>query len=342
MTVAIGIVGTASYVPANVVSNAELARTLPTSDEWIRSRTGIRTRRWAEDETTSGMAATAARRLLEEQQRAARMIVVATSSPDHIQPPTACLVQHELGLSGVPAFDVGAVCSGFVYGLVTASALAQAHPELAPAVVIGAERYSRILDPADRTATVFFGDGAGAVMVGEVPDGYGILGARLTAHGGLSHVVGIEAGGTTLPASASTVADRRHHFHMHGPQVWDYATTTLPMLVKETLEVVDLDPAEVDLVVMHQANLRLIEEVLRGCGITADRTETTVEAYGNTAAASIPITLDQAVRRGRLSDGDVVLLAGVGGGMTAGCVALRWYAPRRAEDPLEQGSSPCL
>ncbi|NIJ14282.1 3-oxoacyl-[acyl-carrier-protein] synthase-3 [Saccharomonospora amisosensis] len=322
---AIGITSTSAYTPPTVVANRDLERTLNTSDEWIRARTGIRTRRWSVDESTSGMAAKAASGALRGG-TAPNLIVVATSSPDHIQPPTACLVQRALGLPGVPAFDVGAVCSGFVYALASAAALAAAHPDLAPALVVGSERYSRILDPEDRTATVFFGDGAGAVMLGRVPDGYGVLGTRLTAHGELSDVVGIEAGGTTTPLSPQAIANREHYFHMHGPQVWDYATETLPSLIKEALYATGLDESDVDLVITHQANLRLIEEVLRRCGIAKDRTETTVESFGNTAAASIPITLHQAVERGRLKDGDIVLLAGVGGGMTAGVVVVRWYS----------------
>jgi 3-oxoacyl-[acyl-carrier-protein] synthase III len=328
---AIGITGTAAYVPPTVVTNDDLARTLATSDEWIRARTGIRTRRWSSCETTSGMAAKAARRLMTDTGGCPQMIVVATSSPDHIQPPTACLVQAELGLSGVPAFDLGAVCSGFVYALVTATSMAATDRSLAPALVVGAERYSRILDPRDRTATVFFGDGAGAVMLGEVPDGYGILSARLTAHGEYADVVGIRAGGTTEPITQEGVGHPVQYFHMHGPRVWEYATTTVPILVKETLVAADLEPGDIDLVVTHQANLRMIEEILRACDVPLERAETTVEKFGNTAAASIPITLDQAVRRGRLKDGDLVLLAGVGGGMTSGCVVMRWH-----EKPLQQ------
>lgn len=339
MTVAsIGITRTASYLPPTVVTNQDLERFLDTSDAWIRSRTGIRTRHWSTDESTSDMATNAARLLLDAGLRP-NLLVVATSSPDQIQPPTACLVQRNLGLSGVPAFDVGAVCTGFVYALATATALASYQPDYVPGLVIGAERYSGILDPQDRTTNVFFGDGAGAVLLDRVPDGYGVLGTTLTAHGEFHDVVGIKAGGTTTPLSPQAVANRDHYFHMHGSQVWDYATTALPAVIKQVLYNARLDESDVDLVITHQANLRLIEEVLRRCGIDAARTETTVERLGNTAAASIPLTLHEAVRRGRVRDGDVVLLAGVGGGMTAGAVVLRWYADPSSTDHHEREGS---
>lgn len=321
----IGITRTGSYIPPTIVTNIDLERFLDTSDAWIRSKTGIESRHWSTGESTSSMAARAAAGALTGAVEP-NLIVVATSSPDYIQPSTACLVQRELRLPGVPAFDVGAVCAGFVYALAVSSALLTCNPDLGPALVVGAERYSRILDPADRTATVFFGDGAGSVLLEEVPMGYGILGSSLTAHGEFSDVVGIKAGGSTSPATAQTIRDRDHYFRMDGPKVWDYATTMLPKVIKEALYRSGVTEPEVDLVITHQANLRLIEEVLHSCGIPLERAETTVASLGNTAAASIPVTLHQAVERGRLKDGDIVLLAGVGGGMTAGAIVLRWFS----------------
>ncbi|AOT61317.1 MULTISPECIES: 3-oxoacyl-ACP synthase III family protein [Streptomyces] len=326
---AIGILATGSYLPDHIVTNDDLARTVDTSDAWVTSRTGIRQRRRARpDETTSDLGHRAAVAALHNGGLTVDQVdalVVATSSPDRIQPSTACHIHAKLGLTQVPAFDVGAVCSGFIYAAATAAGLMGSFPQHRRVMVVGCETYSRILDYEDRGTCVFFGDGAGAAVLGHVPDGYGVLGCDLIADSAQLDVVGVPAGGATEPADARTVRERRHYFHMDGRRVWNFATQAVPRVVKGALASAGLDVGDVDLLVTHQANARLIEECANRAGIPLDRIPTTVERYGNTAAASVPITLAEAHAAGRIRRGDVVVLAAVGGGMTAGALVLRWY-----------------
>ncbi|MGW1464318.1 3-oxoacyl-ACP synthase III family protein [Streptomyces sp. NPDC002308] len=326
---AIGIVATGSYLPDHIVTNDDLARTVDTSDTWITSRTGIRERRRAhEDQSTSDLGRLAALAALRDHDIAAEQLdalIVATSSPDQIQPSTACNLHAGMGLHQIPAFDVGAVCSGFVYATATAAGLMNTFSQYNHVMVVGCEAYSRVLDYEDRGTCVFFGDGAGAAVLGRVPDGYGILGCDLIADSTRLDVVGIPAGGTREPADERTVAERRHFFRMDGRQVWDFATQAVPQVVKGALAAAGLDVDDVDLLITHQANARLIEECADRCGVPLDRVPMTVDRYGNTAAASVPITLDEAAAAGRLHRGDVVVLAAVGGGMTAGALVMRWY-----------------
>jgi 3-oxoacyl-[acyl-carrier-protein] synthase-3 len=329
--VAIGIRSTGSFLPARTVTNHELESLVDTTDAWIVARTGIRERRQADEGVlSSDLGATAARHAL----RAANLgpeqidgLIVATSSPDYIQPATACAMQTKIGLGTVPAFDVSAVCAGFVYGLVTATSLMHTFPQYRRMLVVGAEVYSKILNYQDRTSSVFFGDGAGAVVLEHVPDGYGVLGAHLMADGTQLDVVGISAGGAAEPLTPEVLADRRHLFHMDGPRVWDFATQAFPGVIKEALASADLNVSDVDLLIVHQANARLIEAVGTALGISPHKVPITLDRYGNTAAASVPITLDEAHASGRLRNGDIVVLASVGGGMTAGAVVLRWSDP---------------
>jgi 3-oxoacyl-[acyl-carrier-protein] synthase-3 len=326
---AIGITATGSCLPPDVVTNQFFEATLDTTDEWIVAHTGIRERRRAAGSVlSSDLGAAAARSALRAGKLGSEQVaglVVATSSPDFIQPSTACAVQAKLGLRSVPAFDVAAVCAGFVYGLATAAGLMTSFPQWQRTLVIGAEVYSKIMDYEDRATCVFFGDGAGAVVLDRVPSGYGVLSAHLLADGSQLDTVGIPAGGAAEPPSHATVDQRRHYFQMNGPRVWDFASTALPAVVKEALAEAGLSVSDVDHLITHQANARLIEAVAAAVGLPMSRVPTTVEKYGNTAAASIPITLDEAVAAGRIDRGDIVVLASVGGGMTAGAVVLRWF-----------------
>lgn len=233
---AIGIVATGSYLPDHIVTNDDLARTVDTSDTWITSRTGIRERRRAhEDQSTSDLGRLAALAALRDHDIAAEQLdalVVATSSPDQIQPSTACNLHAGMGLHQIPAFDVGAVCSGFVYATAAAAGLMNTFSQYNHVMVVGCEAYSRVLDYEDRGTCVFFGDGAGAAVLGKVPDGYGILGCDLIADSTRLDVVGIPAGGTREPADERTVAERRHYFRMDGRRVWDFATQAVPQVVK--------------------------------------------------------------------------------------------------------------
>ncbi len=322
------ITGTGSVVPQRSVDNAEIAQIVDTSDEWIVARTGIRSRRYAtEAQCPSDLGAAAARMAMHRAgvgPSSIDFLLVATSSPDYIQPSTACVMQPKAGLAQVPALDVNAVCTGFTYALSLGDALLRSFEQYRRILVVGAEVYSRFLDYGDRTSSVFFGDGAGAVVLERCPDGFGILGHELQADGQLADVVGIDAGGSREPAGLATVQEGKHLFHMDGRRVWEFATTTLPQVIKQALGNVGLDVDDVDMFILHQANARLINACLESLGVPASRSSLTVTKYGNTAAASVPITLDEAVRTRRVTRGDVVVLASVGGGMTAGAVVMRW------------------
>jgi 3-oxoacyl-[acyl-carrier-protein] synthase-3 len=324
------ILGTGSHLPERVVTNHELTSVVDTSDEWIRQRTGIRERRYADaGDSTSDLGARAGRAALTAADLGPERVdalVVATSSPDYVHPATACAMQPKLGLGRVPAFDINAVCTGFVYGLAVADGLMRANPDMyRHMLVVGSEIYSRHLDFEDRTSSVFFGDGAGAVCLGHGPAGYGILTSQLYADGDLLDVVGVPGGGTVEPTTEDTVRRRRHYFRMDGRRVWDFASTQLPLIAKSTVAAAGVDIDDVAMFVLHQANARLVRGCLEALGVPASRSGLTVPKYGNTAAASIPITLDEMVRAGRIHRGDLVLLAAVGGGMTAGAVLIRWY-----------------
>lgn len=326
---AIGIHGTGSFLPERVITNFDLEALVDTSDAWIVARTGIHERRRAEPgASSSDLGAIAGTRALQAAHVGPEEVdglIVATSSPDYIQPSTACALQPKLGLGPVASFDVSAVCTGFVYAMAAGTGLMRAFPQYRRLLIVGCEVYSKILDYKDRTTCVFFGDGAGAVLLEQVPDGFGVLSTHLVADGRQLGVVGIPGGGTARPATHTTIDQRDHYFHMDGPRVWEFATQALPAAVKEALANAHLGIQDVDLLITHQANARMIEAISVSLGVPLDKVPMTVDRYGNTAAASVPVTLDDAVRTGRLHRGDVVVLASVGGGMTAGAIVLRWY-----------------
>jgi 3-oxoacyl-[acyl-carrier-protein] synthase-3 len=321
--------GTGSYVPSRRVDNSEIAGLVNSEADWIVERTGIRRRHYAAArESTSDLAAVASRAAMHRAgvgPESLDAVIVATSSPDQLQPSTACMLQPKIGVSGVPAFDVGAVCTGFVYALAVGDCLLRGGPDYRRMLVVGSEVYSRILNFADRTSSVFFGDGAGAVVLERGPEGYGILGHRLYAEGALADVVGVRAGGTREPSDMNARAQGRHLFHMDGRRVWGFATATLPTVMKDALGGVGADPRDVDVFILHQANARLVHACLDSLGVSREKAALTLPKYGNTAAASVPLTLDETCRQGRLKRGDLVVLAAVGGGMTAGAVVMRWY-----------------
>ncbi|MFF5760603.1 3-oxoacyl-ACP synthase III family protein [Streptomyces longwoodensis] len=326
----IGIRGTGSFLPVETVPNSVVAERAGVTADWIVRKTAIRERRYAaDDEATSDLAvAAAASALADAGVRAGDLawIVVATSTPDQPQPATASLVQHRLGADGAAVFDLNAVCSGFVYALVTVAALlsggtvgARRH-----GLVVGAEVYSRIIDPADRRTAVLFGDGAGAVVLGPVRAGYGIVGSDLIGFGQHHDMIGVPAGGSRRPASQETLASGEHYFHMQGRAVRDFVTAELPAGVRRLLTVCDIAPDAVDHFVPHQANGMMLREVLPLLGLPRARTHLTVAEHANTGAASVPLALDTVRRGGLLEDGDTVLLAGFGGGMSLGTALVRW------------------
>ena len=317
------ITGTGSFLPPRRLSNAQLAadlaaRGVETSDDWIVERTGIRARHFAADGVTaSDLAVEAARHALEAAGRVAAdidLIIVATSTPDMVFPSTACMVQHKLGIVGCPAFDVQAVCSGFVYALTVADSLIRTG-SARRALVIGAEVFSRILDFDDRTTCVLFGDGAGAVVL-EASDTPGILATELHADGrhvGILCVPGTVSGGKVLGDPL---------LKMDGQAVFKLAVGVLEDVARSVLDKAGRADSDIDWLIPHQANIRIMQSTAKKLKLPLDKLIVTVDEHGNTSAASVPLALDHAVRAGKVQRGDTVMLEGVGGGFTWGAVLL--------------------
>lgn len=325
---AIGIVGTGCYLPSRLVDNEEVGRPAGVDAAWIEAKTGIRSRRRAgADEATSDLAAHAARAALETAGiDAAELayLVVATSTPDQPQPATACIVQDLIGACRAAAFDVNAVCSGFVFGLASAARML-AGDGGGYGLVIGADVYSRILDPTDRRTAVLFGDGAGAAVIGPAPAGHGVLEVRLRSDGARRALIEVPAGGSRRPASADTLDSGGHYFRMIGREVREYVAEHVPPMLRELMHATGLTPATVDHFVPHQANGLMLAD-LAGRVELADQVRLSVREYGNTGAASVPITLDETVRGVGVQPGQTVLLAAFGGGMSMAGAMLRWSA----------------
>ncbi len=314
------IVGTGCYLPARTVTNRELERSIDTSDEWIFSRTGIRERRVAaDDELASDLALQASRRALAAAEIGAAdldLIIVATTTPDMVFPSTACILQNKLGAGVCPAFDVQAVCSGFVYALAIADLFVRAG-KCRQALVVGAEVYSRILDWTDRGTCVLFGDGAGAVVL-RASDEPGILSTHLHADGTYHDILNV-------PGHVSGGGVRGRPFvSMDGTAVFKFAVKVLYEVAQEALAANRLQVSDIDWLIPHQANIRIIEATAKKLGLPLERVVVTVERHANTSAASVPLALDEAVRDGRIRRGQHVLLEGVGGGFTWGSVLLRY------------------
>jgi len=315
------ITGTGSALPAKCVTNADLAARVDTSDEWIVERTGIRQRYIAGDsETTSTLATAAARNALEAAGVDAQeigLIVLATATPDHTFPATATQVQAALGCGGGVAFDVQAVCSGFLYALATADSLLRTGMAT-KALVIGSETFSRILDWDDRTTCVLFGDGAGAVVLEAqdvAADGPGILASRLHADGQHKDMLYVDGG----PSTTGTVGKLR----MKGREVFRHAVVNLASVLKEVLEESGTRAADIDWVVPHQANARILDATARKLDLPAEKVVVTVDRHANTSAASVPLALDTAMRDGRIKPGDLVMFEAMGGGFTWGASLAR-------------------
>lgn len=314
------IIGTGSYLPAKILTNADLAGTVDTSDEWIQQRTGIRERHIAADhESASDLALQASRRALEMAGITADqldLIIVATTTPDMVFPSTACILQSKLGAKNMPAFDVQAVCSGFVYALNTADLYIRSG-QYENVLVVGAEVYSRILDWSDRGTCVLFGDGAGAVVL-KRSDTPGILASRLHADGSHSDILSVP-GQVCRGAVSGTPL-----LQMDGGAVFKFAVKVLEEVALETLDAAGLQKTDIDWLIPHQANIRIIQATAKKLGMTMERVVTTVDRHANTSAASVPLALDEAVRDGRIRTGHRVMLEGVGGGFTWGAVLLQW------------------
>lgn len=314
------IIGTGSYLPARALSNKELEKIVDTSDEWIRERTGIGSRHIAaENEVTSDLALKAAERAIEAagiEREEIDLIILATSTPDMIFPSTACLLQAKLGVTQGAAFDMQAVCSGFVYALATADKFI-ASGQSRCALVVGAEIFSRILDWKDRRTCVLFGDGAGAVVI-KASDEPGILSTHLHANGAYSGIL-------CVPGSVAAGHVIGNPFvHMEGQAVFKQAVKVLGQVAREALSTNGLEGSDLDWLIPHQANIRIIDATAEKLGLRPEQVVRTVERHGNTSAASIPLALDEAVRDGRVQRGHHILFEAVGGGLTWGAALLRW------------------
>lgn len=314
------IIATGSYLPEKVLTNDDLSKIVDTSDEWIRTRSGIRSRHIAADgEETSDLAVMAATRALAAAGLNATdidLLVVATTTPDVIFPSTACIVQDKLGAKNAAAFDIQAVCSGFVYALSVVDKMV-ASGQYKHALIIGAEIYSRILNWKDRATCVLFGDGAGAVVLtqSQTP---GILATKLHADGSRRAILNVPG------HVRNGVVYGDPHVHMDGPAVFKMAVQVMADVCNETLAMANMSASDIDWLVPHQANVRIIDATGKKLGIAAEKTIVTVQGQGNTSAASIPLALDTAVRDGRIKAGHVVQTVGVGGGFTWGSALIRW------------------
>ncbi len=314
------ITGTGSYLPEKILTNLDLERMVETSDEWIRTRTGITQRHIAsEDQVASDLAFYACQSAMKAAgvtNKDIDLIIVATTTPDMIFPSTACILQHKLGIENCPAFDIQAVCSGFVYALATADMFVSSG-KCRNALVVGTEIYSKILDWNDRSTCVLFGDGAGAVVLSQ-SDQPGILSTHLHANGSYSNILsapGCISGGKVQGTP---------YINMEGNTVFKFAVKVLEEVVQEAVSKNNLQTTDIDWLIPHQANIRIIQSTAKKLGLPMDKVVVAVDKHGNTSAASIPLALDMAVRDGRIQSDQLILLEGVGGGFTWGAVLLRW------------------
>lgn len=312
------IAGTGSYLPEKILTNADLERMVDTTDEWIFTRTGIRERHIAaEGEFTSDLSTQAARQAIRAAGIRAQdidLVIVATTTPDRVFPSTACLMQDKLGISGCPAFDIQAVCSGFVYAMATADSFIKSGAAKC-ALVVGAETMSRITDWTDRSNCILWGDGAGAVIM-TASDEPGVLSSHLHADGSYTNLLNVPSGVSKRDGGSTIV--------MEGNPVFKVAVNTLDAIVDETLAANGLQKSDIDWLVPHQANIRILQSTAKKLGMDMERVVVTVDKHGNTSAASIPLALDVAVRDGRIKRGETILMEAFGGGFTWGSVLLKY------------------
>lgn len=325
---AAGITGLGVAIPKRVMTNEDLQQMVDTSDEWIRTRSGIRERRIAHSsEATSDLALQAARQAMNRagvHPKDLDLVIVATNTPDMLFPATACLVQDRLGAVNAGAFDLMAGCTGFLYALSVGQQYV-ASGTLKNVLVIGAETLSRIINWQDRNTCVLFGDGAGAALVQGVPANRGILAVRLGSDGGGGKYLRLPAGGSRLPASLETVSKGQHFVDMNGREVFKFAVRVMDVGSMEVISKAGWEPENVDFFVPHQANIRIINSAARRLGISMDRVLVNVDRFGNTSTASIPLALYEAVEEGKIQDGHNIVMVGFGAGLTWAGVAMKWY-----------------
>jgi len=319
--------GIGSYVPEKILDNKELSLKVETSDDWIRTRTGIRERRIASpDQPTSELALNAARKAIEAAQiqpDQIDLVIVATITPDMVFPSTACILQHKLGLGKVACFDLEAACSGFLYSLDVADGML-ASGRYKCALVIGAEKMSSILDWEDRTTCVLFGDGAGAAIIMTEGDGPNLVGFRSGADGSNPSLLHQPAGGSKQPASIASIENREHFLKMNGKEIFKSAVRVMEKATRELLEANGLDTQDVDHVIPHQANVRIVESMAQRLEIPLDKFFCNLDRHGNTSAASIPIAFDEACNRGIFRKGEIGVLVAFGAGLTWSATLVRF------------------
>ncbi len=320
------IVGTGSYLPDKILTNDDLAKWIDTSDEWIYAHLGVRQRHIAsDDQASSDLAAEAGKRAISKAGLTSKdigLVIVATATPDRLSPSTACITQYKLGIPPCPAFDVSAVCSGFIYGLSVASHLLLAQAERY-ALVIGADTFSKITNWKSRDA-VFFGDGAGAVVLAPSSPGRGLLSCVLGADGRGWGNFTVPAGGSEVPATQKTVDEGAHFFQHNGKAVYETASVVLPKAVLQALSKANLGVDEVNWVVPHQPSIRILKNMADTLRMPFSKVLTNMDRCANTAGACIPLLLDQAHEAGRFKEDDILVFAGVGSGWTWGAAVLRW------------------
>lgn len=322
------VAGTGSFAPPRVLTNLDLERMVETSDEWITTRTGIKERRVADaGDAASDLAAHAARAALAAAETDAAdldLIIVATVTPDRLFPSAACTLQSKLGARRAAAFDMSAACSGFVYALDVARSMIAAHTA-ENILIVGVEVLSRIVDYTDRSTCVLFGDGAGAVILKPCDDpDRGLLSVAIGSDGDYGDLLCMPAGGSRLPATHETVEQHLHHIHMNGNEVFKVAVRGMEQILREAMRRANVDQDGIDLLVPHQANLRIIDAMAKRLEMPAEKVVVNINRYGNTSSASIPLGLDEAVRSGRIRRGDTIAMVTFGGGLTWGAAVMRW------------------
>ncbi|WP_058303879.1 beta-ketoacyl-ACP synthase III [Gorillibacterium timonense] len=323
----VGVLGTGRYVPERVLTNQDLEKMVDTNDEWIRTRTGMRERRIARpDQAASDLSFPAAQEALRNAGITAAdldLIIVATVTPDMSFPSTACILQEKLGAKKSAAYDLSAACTGFIYGLANASNFI-ALGTYKYALIVGTEVLSKITDYTDRNTCVLFGDGAGAVVIGAVPEGRGFKSFELGADGAGGELLKLEGGGSRNPSSPASIEQKLHYLYMAGAEVFKFAVRVMGSAAEEALRKADLTKEDIDLLVPHQANIRIIQSALNRLHVPEEKCMINLDRYGNVGAASIPMALAEAAETGRLAEGDRIVMVGFGAGLTWGASVLVW------------------
>jgi len=325
--ISVGIIGTGYYVPEKILTNFDLENMVETNNEWIVERTGISERRIADENVpTSEIAIHAAENALKNagvSPEEIDLIIFATLTPDTVIPSAACIIQNKLKAVNAAAFDLSAACSGFVYGISVGSQFIKSGM-YKKVLVVAAETLSKLVNWEDRNTCILFGDGAGAAVLSQVEEGYGILGIELGADGSGGDFLNVPASGSLHPATTKTIEDKLHYIHMNGSEVFKFAIKIMGEAALKSLDVAGLKPEDIDCLIPHQANIRIIKSAAKRLSLPMDKVVVNVDKYGNTSAASIPIALSEAVESSRIKKGDVVVLVGFGAGLTWASCVMKW------------------